>query len=190
MEIILASQSPRRKEILSLLEKPFKIMVSDADETVEEGLPPYFIAESLSLKKAAAVAKNIDTDAIVIGADTIVVADGKILGKPKDAEDASLMLSTLSGKWHEVISGVTVFRTTDAKSESFFVSTKVKFCELSPAEIADYVATGEPCDKAGAYGIQGLGSKFVEEIQGDYFNVVGLPLSRLYQVLKKDFNIF
>lgn len=190
MEIILASQSPRRKEILSLLEIPFKIMVSDADETVEEGLPPYFIAESLSLKKAAAVAKNIDADAIVIGADTIVVADGKILGKPKDAEDASLMLSALSGKWHEVISGVTVIHTTSAKSESFYVATKVKFCELSPEEIADYVATGDSCDKAGAYGIQGVASKFVEEIHGDYFNVVGLPLSKLYQVLKKDFNIF
>ena len=111
MEIILASQSPRRKEIVSLLDIPFKIMVSDADETVEEGLPPYFIAESLSLKKAAAVAKSADSDALVIGADTIVVSEGKILGKPKDEQDACSMLSALSGKWHSVISGVTVMNT-------------------------------------------------------------------------------
>jgi septum formation protein len=190
MEIILASQSPRRKEILSLLDIPFKIMVSDADETVEEGLPAHFIAESLSLKKAASVAENVKTPSIIIGADTIVLADGKILGKPKDPDDAKEMLSLLSGKWHKVISGVTVFRTTDAKSESFYVETKVKFSNLSEREINDYIATNEPCDKAGAYAIQGKGAKFIEQIEGDYFNVVGLPLSKLYQVLKKEFNIF
>lgn len=190
MEIILASQSPRRKEILSLLDIPFKIMVSDADETVDAGLPPYFIAESLSLKKAAAVAKNIDADALVIGADTIVVSEGKILGKPKDRDDAAAMLKSLSGKWHEVISGVTVLHTKSAESKSFYVSTRVHFASLTDDEITAYVATGEPMDKAGAYGIQGKGAKLVEEISGDYFNVVGLPLNRLYQVLKKDFNIF
>lgn len=190
MEIILASQSPRRKEILSLLDIPFKIMVSDADETADESLPAYFIAESLSLKKAAAVAKNIDTEAIVIGADTIVVSEGKILGKPKDNDDAAAMLSALSGRTHSVISGVTVMDTKSAKSESFYVETKVTFAELTDTEIADYIASGEPCDKAGAYGIQGRGGKFVEKIEGDYFNVVGLPLSKLYQVLKKEFNIF
>jgi len=190
MEIILASQSPRRKEILSLLDIPFKIMVSDADETVEEGLPPHFIAESLSLKKAVAVAKNITVPSIIIGADTIVLAEGEILGKPKDTEDANRMLSMLSDKWHKVISGVTVFRTTDAKSESFYVETDVKFSSLSQREISDYIKTGEPMDKAGAYGIQGKGAKFIEQIRGDYFNVVGLPLSELYKVLKKEFNIF
>lgn len=190
MEIILASQSPRRKEILTLLDIPFKIMVSDADETVEDGLPPYFIAESLSLKKAAAVAKNTDADALIIGADTIVVSEGKILGKPGDASHAASMLKSLSGKWHSVISGVTVFRTKDTKSESFYVETKVKFSDITDAEIDDYIATGEPMDKAGAYGIQGIGAKFVEKIEGDYFNVVGLPLNRLYSVLKKEFNIF
>lgn len=190
MELILASQSPRRKEILSLLDIPFKIMVSDADETVDESLPAYFIAESLSLKKAAAVAKNIDTEAIVIGADTIVVSEGKILGKPKDTQDAAAMLSALSGRTHSVISGVTVLDTKSAKSESFYVETKVTFCALTDEEIADYIASGEPMDKAGAYGIQGRGGKFVEKIEGDYFNVVGLPLSKLYRVLKKEFNIF
>ncbi len=190
MEIILASQSPRRKEILSLLDIPFKIMVSDADETVDESLPAYFIAESLSLKKAAAVAKNIETEAIVIGADTIVVSDGKILGKPKDAQNAAAMLASLSGRTHSVISGVTVLDTKSAKSESFYVETEVTFAELTATEIADYVASGEPLDKAGAYGIQGQGGKFVEKISGDYFNVVGLPLNKLYQVLKKEFNIF
>lgn len=190
MEIILASQSPRRKEILSLLDVPFKIMVSEADETVEKGLPPYFIAESLSLKKAAAVAKDVTSDALVIGADTIVVSDGKILGKPTDEDDAYKMLSSLSGKWHEVISGVTVLHTKSAESKSFYVKTRVRFAELSDKEIRDYIATKEPCDKAGAYGIQGRGSKFIEEIEGDYFNVVGLPLQRLYQVLKKDFGLF
>lgn len=189
MELILASQSPRRKEILSLLDIPFKIMVSDADETVDESLPAYFIAESLSLKKAAAVAKNISTPAIVIGADTIVVSEGKILGKPKDTTDAHAMLSALSGRTHSVISGVTVMDTKSAKSESFYVETQVTFCELSDDEIAEYIASGEPMDKAGAYGIQGRGGKFVEKISGDYFNVVGLPLSRLYQVLKKEFNL-
>ena len=190
MEIILASQSPRRKEILSLLDIPFKIMVSEADETVAEGLPPYFIAESLSLKKAAAVAKSADSDVLVIGADTIVVSEGKILGKPKDEQDACQMLCALSGKWHSVISGVTVFHTKSLKSESFYVETKVKFSDLSQKEIADYVATGEPMDKAGSYGIQGIGAKFVEKIEGDYFNVVGLPLNELYKVLKKEFNLF
>ncbi len=190
MEIILASQSPRRKEILSLLDIPFKIMVSDADETVEEGLPPYFVAESLSLKKAVAVAKNTDADALIIGADTIVVSEGKILGKPKDRDDACTMLHDLSGKWHSVISGVTVFHTKSLKSESFYAETKVKFSDLTDKEICDYVATGEPMDKAGAYGIQGIGSKFVEKIEGDYFNVVGLPLNKLYRVLKKEFGLF
>lgn len=190
MDIILASASPRRKEILSLLDIPFKIMVSDADESVDSSLPPYFIAESLSLKKAAYVAKNVNTHAIIIGADTIVYSDGKILGKPKDDHDAFDMLKTLSGNWHSVISGVTVLDNKSAKSESFYVETKVKFAPLSDEEINEYIKTQEPNDKAGAYGIQGRGARFIEKIDGDYFNVVGLPLHKLYSVLKKEFNIF
>lgn len=190
MEIILASASPRRKEILSLLDLPFKIMVSDTDETVDDTLPPYFIAESLSLKKAAAVAKNVSTHALVIGADTIVVLDEKILGKPKDDTDAFNMLKALSGKWHSVISGVTILDSVSAKSESFYVTTKVKFAGITDEEINDYIKTREHSDKAGSYAIQGRGAKFIEEISGDYFNVVGLPLNKLYSVLKKEFNIF
>ena len=190
MDIILASASPRRKELLKLLDIPFKVMVSDADETVDLTLPPYFIAESLSLKKAAAVAKNITTHALIIGADTIVLKDGKILGKPKDKTDAENMLRSLSGEWHSVISGVTVLDSNSAKSESFYVETKVKFAPLTDDEIAYYISTNEPNDKAGAYGIQGLGSRFIEKIDGDYFNVVGLPVQKLYSVLKKEFNIF
>lgn len=189
MKIILASQSPRRKEILSLLNLPFEIMVSQTDETIDESLPPYFITEKLSLEKAADVAKNVAGEAIVIGADTIVVSEGRILGKPKDTQDACNMLKSLSGKWHSVISGVTVIHTKSAKSESFYVETKVHFVDLTDKELNEYVASGEPMDKAGAYGIQGLGGKFVDRIEGDYFNVVGLPLCKLYQVLKKEFNI-
>lgn len=190
MEIILASASPRRKEILMLLDIPFKIMVSDADESYDASMPPYFIAESLSLKKAAAVAKNIDSHAILIGADTIVVCDGKILGKPRDEEDAKNMLKSLSGKCHSVISGVTVLDNKSAKSKSFYVETKVKFSHLTDSEIDEYVKTKEPMDKAGSYAIQSKGAKFIEEINGDYFNVVGLPLQKLYEVLKCEFNIF
>ncbi len=190
MEIILASASPRRKEILSLLDIPFKVMVSDADESADRTLPPYFIAESLSLKKAVAVAKNVSSHSLIIGADTIVVSDNIILGKPKDNDDAKNMLKNLSGKWHSVISGVTVLDTKSAKSESFYVETKVKFATLSDEEINSYIKTNEPCDKAGAYGIQGKGSKFIEKIEGDYFNVVGLPLQKLYTVLKKEFGLF
>ena len=190
MDIILASASPRRKELLSLLDISFKIMVSDADETIDLSLPPYFIAESLSLKKAASVAKNVTKHSLIIGADTIVCKDGKILGKPKDEQDAFNMLKTLSGDWHSVISGVTVLDSKSAKSESFYVETKVKFAHLSDDEINDYIKTKEPNDKAGAYGIQGKGSRFIEKIDGDYFNVVGLPIQKLYTVLKKEFNIF
>lgn len=190
MEIILASASPRRKEILSLLDLPFKTMVSDADETAGPSLPAYFIAESLSLKKAAAVAKNLTNHSLIIGADTIVVLNDNILGKPKDDTDAFNMLKSLSGNWHSVISGVTVLDNKSAKSESFYVETKVKFAEITDEEIKNYIKTREPMDKAGAYGIQGKGSKFIEQIQGDYFNVVGLPLHALYSVLKKEFGLF
>ena len=190
MDIILASASPRRKEILSQLDIPFKVMVSDADETVDEALPPHFIAESLSLKKAAAVAKNVTEHALIIGADTIVVKDEKIIGKPADDENAYEILKFLSGEWHSVISGVTVLDNKSAKSESFYVETKVKFARLTDDEIDAYIKTKEHSDKAGAYAIQGKGARFIEKIDGDYFNVVGLPLQKLYSVLKKEFNIF
>ncbi len=189
MEFILASASPRRKEILSLLDVPFKIEVSDAEEIIDEALPPFFTAEALSLQKATAVAKNHSEEAIIISADTLVVCNDKILTKPKDEADAFAMLKKLSGQWHSVISGVTVMNTKCAESKSFYVETKVHFIELTDDEILTYIKTGEPMDKAGAYGIQGAGGAFIDKIEGDYFNVVGLPLCRLRQVLKKDFSV-
>lgn len=192
METILASGSPRRKELLATFGIPFSVKVSDAEETIDTSMPPYFIVEQLSLLKASDVAQKIKStgkDAIVIGADTIVVLDEKILTKPADAEDATRMLAALSGRWHSVLTGVTVMNTKNAKSETFYVETKVHFIEMTQQMIEDYVATGEPLDKAGAYGIQGKGGMFIDRIDGDYFNVVGLPICRLGQVLKTEFNI-
>lgn len=192
MEIILASGSPRRKELLHMAKIPFSVRVSNADETVDLSLPPYFIVEQLSLLKASSVAAEIKSEnreAIVIGADTIVVSDGNILTKPKDEEDAKKMLSALSNRWHSVLTGVTVMNTKTAKSESFYVETKVHFIELDIEMVDNYVKTGEPMDKAGAYGIQGMGGLFVDKIDGDFSNVVGLPMCKLAQVLKNEFNI-
>ncbi len=188
MEIILASASPRRRELMKILGKPFSVVTSDAEEVIDPELPPYFIAEKLSLLKATDVAKNVK-GAIVIGADTIVVKDGKILTKPKDEFDAENMLKTLSGTHHSVITGVTVINNKKAKSESFYVETKVYFKPLTDEEIKKYIKSGEPMDKAGAYGIQEKGALFVEKIEGDYFNVVGLPVCKLSSVLKEEFSV-
>lgn len=176
--IILASQSPRRRELLRYITDEFEIKVSDVDETLPEGISPAEAVLYLSRIKAQPFASPDDT---VIGADTVVAIDGEILGKPANKEDAALMLRKLSGKTHSVFTGVTVIK--DEKTKSFFVETKVKFFELSDSEIEKYVKTGEPLDKAGAYGIQGYGCLLVEKIDGDYFNVVGLPVSKLNQVL-------
>ncbi len=192
MEIILASGSPRRKELMQAMGLAFSVQTSCADETTQEGLPPFFVVEQLSLLKASAVASKVKAEgkeAVVIGADTIVVLEGNILTKPKDAEDAKNLLSSLSGKWHSVLTGVTVMNTKNAKSESFYVETKVHFIELTKEQIDAYVKTGEPLDKAGAYGIQGRGGLFVDKLSGDYFNVVGLPVCRLAQILKTEFDI-
>lgn len=192
MEIILASASPRRKELLELMGLPFSVCVSDADETTDENLPPYFIVEQLSLLKASDVAGKLRAEgkkALVIGADTIVVFGGAILTKPKDKEDAKKMLTMLSGKWHSVLSGVTVMDTKTAKSETFYVETKVHFVDVTEEEIDRYIATNEPMDKAGSYGIQGKGSVFIDKIEGDYFNVVGLPIHKLARVLKEEFGV-
>ena len=187
-DIILASGSPRRQEILKNIGISFRVIKSDAEEIVDESVSPEMTAMQLSLLKAADVLKNEGKDALVIGADTIVVSpDGKILGKPKDKADARAMLLELSGKKHQVITGVSIMRGFDAKSESFFASTDVYFKELTDTEIEWYLATGEPYDKAGAYGIQGLGAILIEKISGDYFNVVGLPVSKLVDVLRKEF---
>lgn len=178
--IILASGSPRRKELLGLITEDFCVRVSDADETLPKGIEPHDAVLQLSRIKAEAVNDGCHT---VIGADTVVALDGLILGKPTDEEHAYEMLCTLSGRTHSVFTGVTIRSGTQCVS--FYEETAVTFYELSPEEIRSYIATGEPMDKAGSYGIQGKGSLFVKGIQGDYFNVVGLPISRLYRELKK-----
>ena len=183
-KIILASASPRRKELLEKLGIKFKIEPSNYDENVSLKLRPRKLAEYLSYKKAEAVAANYD-GAIIIGADTIVVFKSKIFGKPKNKEDAKKILSKLSGKVHFVITGFSIIDIKNNKKIIDSVKTKVYFKNLSKEKINDYVASGEPLDKTGAYGIQGRGIQLIEKIEGDYSNVVGLPLKDLKDNLKE-----
>ena len=176
--IILASQSPIRQELLKLITNDFEIKVSNVDETLPSGISPKDAVLYLSKIKAKPFKNDID---IIIGADTVVALDGKILGKPKNDENAREMLKFLSGKAHSVFTGVTLIKGDITRS--FAVETKVKFFDLTDEEIDEYIKTGEPADKAGAYGIQGYGSLLVEKIDGDYFNVVGLPVSKLAREL-------
>lgn len=176
--IILASQSPRRQELLKLITNDFEIKVSNVDETLPSGISPKDAVLYLSKIKAEPFKNDRD---IIIGADTVVALDGKILGKPKNDENAREMLKFLSGKAHSVFTGVTLIKGDITRS--FAVETKVKFFDLTDEEIDEYIKTGEPVDKAGAYGIQGYGSLLVEKIDGDYFNVVGLPVSKLAREL-------
>ncbi len=179
-KIVLASASPRRRELLTTAGIEFEVLVSDADETIPEGTLPVDAAMLTAEKKALAVAEKC-SDAVVIGADTIVVLDGKILGKPTDEEDARAMLRFLSGREHEVVTGVCL---TDGEIiKKFAQVSKVRFYELTDEEITAYVATKEPMDKAGAYGIQGKGCVLVEGIEGDYFNIVGLPVAATVRAL-------
>lgn len=179
--IILASKSPRRRELLRLITPDFTVDSADADETLPDGIAPHEAVMRLSQIKAQPFAES---GATVIGADTVVAIDGEILGKPKDSADAFNMLKKLSGREHSVFTGVTILRGGGQKT--FYVQTKVKFYDLTDEEINEYIATGEPFDKAGAYGIQSKGSLLVEKIDGDYFNVVGLPVSRLARELSQD----
>ncbi len=181
MDIVLASQSPRRKELLGLLHIPFTVRAADIDETLCADCSLEEAVARLSRRKAEAVYGQ--GSALVIAADTIVVAENRVLGKPKDAAEAIQMLSLLSGKRHKVMTGVTVL--CKGKCVSHTEVTEVVFRPLSPEEIADYVKTGDPMDKAGAYGIQGAAAVFVQAIHGDYYNVVGLPVCRLSQILKE-----
>ena len=181
-KIILASSSPRRKELLETAGVEFEIHVKDVDESVPEGTPPAEAAKMTAAKKATVIAEEY-ADGIVIGADTIVVAGEKILGKPKNKEDAVNMLRMLSGVEHEVITGVCIIN--GGEKDSFAQISKVKFYELTDEEIETYVASGEPMDKAGSYGIQGLGCTLVEHIEGDYFNIVGLPVAEVCRRIKK-----
>ena len=189
-EIILASASPRRKSLLENIGVKFGVVIADCDETISSDLLPHEAVMILSLKKAAAASLHFEKqNKRIIGADTVVVLDGEVLTKPKDEDDAYLMLKKLSGKTHSVMTGISVMRTTDSKCETVFEETKVSFKEMTDEEIRSYIKTKEPLDKAGSYGIQGIGSMFIEKIEGDYFNVVGLPVSRLCDLLKKEFDI-
>ena len=188
MRLILASKSPRRKEILTNLNMDFEIITADEDED-SDIVSPHKLVEELAFRKANAVKKLLESkgeftdNTIIIGCDTVVSKDDLILGKPKDRKDAYLMLKTLSGNEHQVLSGVALI-----KGDKVVVShevTKVYFDDLSEKEIEDYIASGESDDKAGGYGIQGLASKFVKKIDGCYFNVVGLPVNLLYRMLKE-----
>ena len=177
MKLVLASKSPRRSEILKNAGIDFTVRVADADETIPDGTKPEDAVVFLAARKALAVEKN--DDETVLGADTIVVLDDKILGKPKDKEDAYNMIKSLSGRVHSVFTGVCAIG--NGISMTFAEETKVEFYPLTEDEINEYINTDEPYDKAGAYGIQGLASKFIRGIQGDYFNVVGLPVSSVYK---------
>lgn len=185
-DVILASASPRRKELLSLMCENFRVIPSDCDETIPADVAAELAPEYLSGIKCRCIASVYDLS-VVIGCDTVVICDGKVLGKPADEADAIKMLESLSGKTHDVITGVTIGR--GCRYRSFSVDTKVTFRELDRDEILTYVKSGEPMDKAGAYGIQGKGALLVEKIEGDFFNVVGLPVSRLaeemHEFLKK-----
>lgn len=183
--IVLASASPRRQELLRSAGIPFTVQPADINETPLAGESPRDCAERLAREKALAVFQSWPLD-YVLGADTIVVVDDVILGKPRDADDAVRMLRSLSGRSHEVITGVCVVSPVARKAEALTASetTLVTMCELSEREVRDYVATGEPMDKAGAYAIQGIASRWIPRIEGDYSNVVGLPVALVYRMLR------
>lgn len=178
--IILASQSPRRKELLKLCGFEFEVKPADADETLPEGLSPAEAVSYLSRIKAQAAD---DKENLIIGSDTVVALHGEILGKPADEKDAFIMLKKLSGKTHSVFTGVTLIKKE--KEITFYEETKVEFYSLTDEEIENYIKTKEPMDKAGAYGIQGFGGLLVKGIQGDFNNVVGLPVARLKREIEK-----
>ncbi len=181
MQLILASQSPRRKELMGLFHIPFAVRAADIDETMDPAGRPYDEVARVSRAKAEATPHGVDD--VVVAADTIVVCDGRVLGKPADAQDAFRMLRLLSGREHQVMTGLCVQR-----GDRTLVCTQVtdiRFRELSDGEIEAYIRTGEPMDKAGAYGIQGGAALFAEHMSGDYYNVMGLPVCRLGMLLRQ-----
>lgn len=182
MKLVLASKSPRRSEILKNAGVDFTVRVADADETIAEGTKPEDAVVFLAARKAMAVER--EKDETVLGADTVVVLDNKILGKPRDREDAFNMLKQLSGRVHSVFTGVCAIN--DSGSITFAEETKVEFYRLTDEEINTYIDSGDCYDKAGSYGIQGLASKFIRGIIGDYFNVVGLPIGSVYEKILKN----
>lgn len=184
-DIILASQSPRRREILTQVGIPFTVKVSNVEEIVPDA-PPVEVVQELARQKAAAVAAEAwaagQTDAIVLGADTIVVCDGEIMGKPADRQDAERMIRKLAGRDHEVYTGVAV--ASKEETFTFAECTLVTVREISEEDLQEYLSSVEPYDKAGSYAVQGLFAKHIEKLNGDYYNVVGLPVSRIYHELK------
>ena len=183
MAIILASKSPRRQELMRLLGLEFTIHTADVDETMDKTLPPEREVARVGGLKAAKIAETAAPEDIVVAADTIVVVDGAVLGKPHDEEEAFHMLKTLSGRGHEVMTGLNVWHEGKLRQE--VVRTRVHFRPMTDAEIRAYIATGEPMDKAGAYAIQGLAAMFVIGLDGDYYNVMGLPVCPLAMILRK-----
>lgn len=183
MRIILASASPRRKALLELLNLKFDIVPADIEENNGYSPENRDIIVELARRKALSVIKEVTEPCIVLGADTVVIKDG-ILPKPRDEKDAFRMLKKLSGQWHEVVTGFCVVSVPSMECRAGYETTRVKMRMIEDEEIYSYIKTGEPMDKAGAYAIQGLGAVFVERIEGCYFNVVGLPLTRLAQILK------
>lgn len=183
--IILASGSPRRRELMGLLPWSFEVKIREVDETLAPGLSVEENVQALALKKAEAVVQEYK-EQFVVGADTMVCLEGKLLGKPHSEEEAYEMLKLLSGKAHQVLSGVAIICEAKGMKEVFYEQTTVKMQQLSEEEIKTYIATKEPMDKAGSYAIQGYGGKYIEGIEGDYFNVVGLPLHHLYEILKNN----
>ena len=192
MKLVLASGSPRRKELLEALGLKFDVLITDTNEDAitSQGIGVDLYVQELALMKAAEAAKLLikNKNVIIIAADTVVTYDGEILGKPKDKIDAFNMLKKLSDKEHQVFTGICVMRVSDGKTYCAPMCTGVKFKELTDEKIAAYIATGEPLDKAGAYGIQGKGTALVEYINGDYNNVVGISTSLLADVLENEFD--
>ncbi len=187
-KIVLASQSPRRKDIISMVIPEFDIIVDNSDEIVEDGLSPEETVKCLAMQKAMNVSDKVEDNALVIGADTVVGIDGEIFGKPADEEDAKRMLKRLSGRESIVCTGFAVIDTESGKAVCDSVTTYVSFRDMTDEEIDAYIKTKEPMDKAGAYAVQGIGGLFITGIKGDYFNVVGLPLCALSEVLSREFD--
>jgi septum formation protein len=184
-KIILASASPRRKELLEKMGLAFEIITSQVEENIENGPYSKELVENLALEKALDVSRQVKTPALIIGADTVVVIDGIILGKPKDKNDAVRILGLLSGRTHTVVTSIAIIDTKTNTKSVESVESKVTFKKLSLKEVEDYIATGEPMDKAGAYGIQGYASSFITSICGCYTNVVGISTYKLSEMLKK-----
>lgn len=182
-KLILASSSPRRKELLDAAGWPYEAIVAGVDESLRPNEKPADYVQRLARSKAEAVAARLQSG-LVLGADTTVVVENQILGQPHDDEDARRMLKLLNGKWHEVLTGVAVVRV-GGESRVDYETTHVRFAEMTEQEIDWYVSTGEARGKAGAYGIQGAAGLFIEEIRGDYFNIVGLPIRLVYELTGK-----